>query len=95
MDILTAMTGVKVLLTSFQAQSTGSYFAYSCQLSLSGVGEAIPNLFFFVMTPKHCEMRNSVDKHSSMPVSVILIQHLVKTSLTDLYVFVMKTSTNV
>ena len=93
MDILTAMMGVKVLLTSFQAQSTGSYFAYSCQLSLSGVGEAIH--LFFVMTPKHCEMRNSVDKHSSMPVSVILIQHLVKTSLTDLYVFVMKTSTNV
>ena len=47
------------------------------------------------MTPKHCEMRNSVDKHYSMPVSVILIHHLVKTSLTDLYVFVMKTSTNV
>ena len=47
MDVL---TGIKTLLTSVQAQSTDSYLAYSCQLSLSGVGEALHQSF--VMTPK-------------------------------------------
>ena len=45
------LTGVKALLTSFQAQSTDSYFAYSCQLTLSGVAEALHQSF--VMTPMH------------------------------------------
>ena len=47
--VVDILAGVRTLLTSVQAQSTNSYFAYSCELSLSGVGDALLQSFVINM----------------------------------------------